>query len=304
MPTVRSYGAWTSPITAAAMTGSSVGLTPVGAYRGRACWLESRSAEKGRVVLVAGNGADMPADLTPADHSVRSRVHEYGGGAAAVDGALLVYVNDADQRLYRIDPDGGPVSLTAPSGDKSPPVRYADMSLRPGRQSRVVVRPGGPARRRGTGQRHRPGRARRQRPGRLRRDRSTTRHDFVACAALQPRRHPFAVVARAGTTRDMPWDGTDAVASHRSPRMAPIGRPERVAGGPDGGGVPAGHGRPTALCIYVSDRSGWWNLYRVAPVRWGGRRRAALSGGGRLRTAVVAVRHAQLRFRLPDGTIG
>ena len=44
-----------------------------------------------------------PVDVSPAGVSVRSRVHEYGGGAATVPDGVLFYVDQADQRWYRVD---------------------------------------------------------------------------------------------------------------------------------------------------------------------------------------------------------
>ncbi|RBJ83819.1 S9 family peptidase [Pseudomonas sp. MWU12-2534b] len=60
--------------------------------------------------------------LTPAGFSARSRVYEYGGGAFCVSGEHLVFVNDADQQLYRQPLAGGaPEALT--QGD----CRYGDL---------------------------------------------------------------------------------------------------------------------------------------------------------------------------------
>ena len=51
-------------------------------------WLESRPAENGRVVIVRSSAEGL-ADHSPEGVSVRSRVHEYGGGAMClVPGAL------------------------------------------------------------------------------------------------------------------------------------------------------------------------------------------------------------------------
>ena len=42
-------------------------------------------------------------ELTPKPYSVRTRVHEYGGGAYVVHGSTVFFSNFADQRLYRQD---------------------------------------------------------------------------------------------------------------------------------------------------------------------------------------------------------
>ncbi|MEZ5670068.1 MAG: hypothetical protein R3F55_22055 [Alphaproteobacteria bacterium] len=212
MPSTRPYGAWASPITAEALTAGSIGLTPVGFHRGRACWLEARPAERGRVVLVAegGDGA-QPAELTPPDHSVRSRVHEYGGGAVATDGARLVYVNLADQRLHSLRPDGAAVPLTDPSGDRDPAVRLRRHGVRAGADAVACVR-----------EDHRAG----GEPanaivlvdlaggagfGRVVAD----GHDFFACPRFSPDGCWLAYLS--WDHPNMPWDGTDLGARRSTP---------------------------------------------------------------------------------------
>ncbi|UVK87978.1 S9 family peptidase [Pseudomonas sp. B21-051] len=59
--------------------------------------------------------------LTPNGFSVRSRVYEYGGGAFCLTPDGVVFVNEADQQLYRQALDGAPDVLT--SGE----CRYGDL---------------------------------------------------------------------------------------------------------------------------------------------------------------------------------
>jgi dipeptidyl aminopeptidase/acylaminoacyl peptidase len=51
--------------------------------------------------------------LTPDGFSVRSRVYEYGGGAFCLTPDGVVFVNEADQQLYRQTLDGAPEVLTS-----------------------------------------------------------------------------------------------------------------------------------------------------------------------------------------------
>ena len=65
--------------------------------------------------------------LTPAGFSVRSRVYEYGGGAFCLTDDGIVFVNEADQQLYRQSLAGEtPVGLT--SGE----CRYGDLQFADG----------------------------------------------------------------------------------------------------------------------------------------------------------------------------
>ena len=65
--------------------------------------------------------------LTPPGFSVRSRVYEYGGGAFCLTDDGIVFVNEADQQLYRQSLTGEPEALT------SNECRYGDLQFADGR---------------------------------------------------------------------------------------------------------------------------------------------------------------------------
>ena len=114
MATVAPYGSWSSPITLALVAdegGVAYGYLSVdgeGLY-----WLESRPTEQGRQALVFLPHGGSAVDVVRVGFNVRTRVHEYGGGAWFRDGGTVYCSNFDDSRLYRIDrPGAEPRSIT------------------------------------------------------------------------------------------------------------------------------------------------------------------------------------------------
>ena len=68
------------------------------------CWLEF-DPEEGCVRLRGRQGGLPSRRLTPENYSVRSRVHEYGGGAYCLTPEGVIFVNEADQGLYQFSFD-------------------------------------------------------------------------------------------------------------------------------------------------------------------------------------------------------
>ena len=78
--------------------------------------------------------------MTPAGTNVRTRVHEYGGGAwCLVEAELVVFVDFADQRLYRQRLGAEPVAIS-PEPAASGALHYADMRPAPDGAGVVCVR--------------------------------------------------------------------------------------------------------------------------------------------------------------------
>ena len=102
MATVAPYGTWTSPISAQTVAAQGLRLGFVALDGDDIYWLEGRPHEGGRNALVRRSADGTIADVTPRDHNVRTRVHEYGGGAYVVSNGVVYYSNFADQRIYRI----------------------------------------------------------------------------------------------------------------------------------------------------------------------------------------------------------
>ncbi len=94
-------------------------------------WLETRTHEAGRVVLMRRDGQGDETCLTPEGFSIRSRVHEYGGKCFVLDDGRVYFSNDGDQRLYvqSLTAGAAPVPLTKEPDTRSCRYMYADLQL-------------------------------------------------------------------------------------------------------------------------------------------------------------------------------
>jgi dipeptidyl aminopeptidase/acylaminoacyl peptidase len=249
MPRIAGYGSWASPITAEAITAGQVRLAEARLDRGCAYWLETRPQDGGRTVLVRRTPAGAKQDLSPAPLNVRSRVHEYGGGAYAVKDGVIVAANFADQRLYRIAAGAAPRPLTPPSAGR---LRYADLEIDLARERVLAIRedhrapgeavtaivavglPGGDA-------------------GRI----LVEGHDFFSSPRLSPDGRQLAWLS--WDHPNMPWDGTRLW----SAEIADDGslRDVRQIAGGDAEAIVQPAWSPAGRLFFASDRSGWWNLY-------------------------------------------
>ncbi|KAK3864476.1 hypothetical protein Pcinc_029842 [Petrolisthes cinctipes] len=123
------YGSWKSPISSHLVTRSGnnkVKEDPqVDPVTGKVVWSESVGTEKGRnAVFYVTPGKSEVMRWTPPGYNVRTRVHEYGGGAFTVYNNTVFFSNAIDDALYKQEgpgPDSQPSRLTPPSKK-----RYAD----------------------------------------------------------------------------------------------------------------------------------------------------------------------------------
>ena len=153
MKTETPYGAWPSPITAKLITQSGVRMGGVSVSdAGVLHWLEGRPQEAGRQVVVrhapdeAGASPRGAVDVTPPETNVRTRVHEYGGGAHLLApssaGGGIIYSDFVSQRLFWTKPGADEPTALTPESDAFPNGRYrfADGHVDARGRGMVVVR--------------------------------------------------------------------------------------------------------------------------------------------------------------------
>ena len=141
VPTVAPYGSWPSPITVDLVASEGgVSFGSLDTSEDGIFWTEGRPQEKGRSVLMFCPHGGEPVDVVPTDFNVRTRVHEYGGGAWFREGGVVFCSSFDDSRLYRIDAPGAKPQPITPESHEPNALRYADGRVFAGGRLIVCVR--------------------------------------------------------------------------------------------------------------------------------------------------------------------
>lgn len=265
---ISPYGSWPSPITAESLTEGTVGLGDPQFDGTDLYWLEADPTDGGRV-SIRRQTADGPRAVTTAPYNVRSRVHEYGGGAYAVAGGQVVFSDFIDNTLHLLTEQAPPRRITA-----DPELRYGALQIHPDRDLLVAVR-----------EDHRDAD---QEPVNTIVARPLSAGPDVVDTVLCAGADFYAAPTLSADGRlawiewdhpNMPWDATRLMVAE----LPALDRPGSAAGTDQAllsGQLIAGGSResvavpqwlPDGSLLFVSDRTDWWNLYRhadgeVAPV--------------------------------------
>ncbi|HTC70615.1 MAG TPA: S9 family peptidase, partial [Acidothermaceae bacterium] len=257
------YGSWPSPISAADVAKGGIRLGFPALVSGPnpgdppdVWWTEGRPAEGGRQVVVSA----ARGDLLPAPWNARTRVHEYGGACWLPLPDGLLFTEWGDQRLYRITDAGDPRPLT-PAPSQPAGLRYADPTMSPDGKEVWCVR----EEYTGTG----PSDVTRAivgvpLDGSAADDAAKVRiivsgSQFLAYPTPSPDGGQLAWIA--WNHPDMPWDSTQLRVGAIEAGTVQSWR--TVLGG-EHESVLEPWWADSAHLFAISDRSGWWNLYRVS----------------------------------------
>ena len=246
------YGSWKSPITSDAIVAGSIRLGELRLDGADIYWSEGRPTEGGRNAVVRWDadreGNERRLDVLPQPFNARTRVHEYGGGAFIVDDGTLYFSNFADQRLYRSSAGQSPEPMTAEA-----PLRYADALVDKQRNRLICIIEDSSD----------PDREPVNAIAAVDLDTGNVStlvggNDFYSSPRLSPNGDRLAWLT--WNHPNMPWDGTELWVADVL-NDGTIANPQRVAGGvTESIGQPLWS--PDGILTFVSDRTGWWNLYR------------------------------------------
>ena len=247
---IAPYGSWKTPITSDMIVAETIQLGQVSFDKQDIYWVEMRPSEGGRSVIVRRTPDGQITDMTPSPLNVRTRVHEYGGGAFMVYDGTLYFSNFADQRVYRQPKDTEPQPVTPEGKD----FRYADGVFDRQRQRLIYVRE----------------------------DHTVSEREAVnTLVSLDPETNDGGEVLVSGNDfyssprispdgrhlawicwnhPNMPWDGTELwVGTFQEDGS--LEDVKKIAGGQTKS-IFQPEWSPDGILYFVSDRTGWWNLYR------------------------------------------
>ena len=249
---VTAYGSWRSPITSELVAFGTIGIGQIALDGADVYWIETRPAEGGRNVIVRRGADGRTSDVTPSPFNARTRVHEYGGGAFAVADGVVYFSNFADQRLYRQDSNTKPWPIT-PRTD----MRYADGVIDRRRGQMICVREDHTV----TGREavnalvgidlHGCGDGK---GGQV----LVSGNDFYSSPRISPDGSRLAWLT--WDHPNMPWDGTELWVGELGGDGS-LGRTKVIAGGACES-IFQPEWSPDGVLYFISDRTGWWNLYR------------------------------------------
>lgn len=250
---VKPYGSWKSPVTSDMIADESVQIEQIVVDGSMIYWSERRAKEAGRSVVLGLTPEGQIKTITPPFidpqkpyYNVRTRVHEYGGGAFTVAGGIVYFSNFMDQQLYRQEFGLEPVRVTSEEQ-----MFYADGVVDDKRKLIFCVRE----------------------------DHSTKGEPVNTLVCLDMTNGSAKVIASgnnfyssprlnhsgtklAWTTWNhphMPWDQTELW-------VATVGKDGSLNGatkiaGVIGESIMQPRWSPDGMLYFISDQNGWWNIY-------------------------------------------
>jgi dienelactone hydrolase len=250
MPTkvTAPYGSWHSPITAQQLASASIRLGQLRCFNEAVFWTERRPNEKGRNAMMVLDEQDGIKEIL-SGFNIRSRVHEYGGGAFTVFDDIMVFTNDDDGGIYCVFPEKKAERINPISDNR----RYTDFVIDKIRRRVICVAEKVNVTASLTENYLISFDLQGMQPGQV----LASGQDFYASPQVSP--DGGRITWLAWNFPNMPWDGCELWLADYDDQ-GNISNAKKIAGG-----MSESIFQPRWLnddkLYFVSDRSGWWNLY-------------------------------------------
>jgi dipeptidyl aminopeptidase/acylaminoacyl peptidase len=248
MVKIAPFGSWSSPITADLVASSSIRIGDLQLHGSKLYWSEMRPSEDGRYVVMEFSDKGIK-NITPNDFNIRTIVHEYGGRAYTIVDDTLYFSNYKDQITYRHKQGELPVKLSRYKdhrhadyfGDKKKNLLVCireDHSVENLEAVNTIVS--------------------------FNLDDGSSRtlvegNDFYSNPRLSPESSLMAFMT--WNHPNMPWDGCELWIAEVE-KDGSIGQMRHVSGGLFESVVQP-EWSPMGNLYFISDKNGWWNLYRL-----------------------------------------
>ncbi len=230
------YGEWPSPVTSEMLVRDAVDFQEIASDGKNLYWTERVPSKKGKLQLCTFNQEDLLPEM-----NLRSRIHEYGGGATHAQDGVLYFVNDYDRGIYRLEAGKNPVRITPESK-----LRFADFSATPDGKTLYAV----------CEEHHEKDVVNKivkvDMQGSV--HEVAKGHDFYSSPRVSPNGKELAYLS--WDHPDMPWDATSLWVEEIK-----TAKPKLIAGGKEESVCYPRWSKKGDL-YFFSDRTGWWNLYR------------------------------------------
>ncbi len=256
-PSISPYGTWKSEISATHVAqvgmGSILPVTELRVHGENIYWIERKPDQGGRQVVVRTDGRMPPETLIPEGFNARTMVHEYGGGSYCAFENVLFFSNFEDQRLYRLISGSDPIAITPDSG-RPRSLRYADSTVSRDGKWIIAVR-----------ERHASQTEVINELVAIPSDGNSEPHvlssgrDFYSSPKISPDGKSMAWLC--WDHPQMPWNGTEIWVGKIGVNFE-LQAPKRVSGGPSTS-IFQPEWDPAGTLHFISDDSGWWDLYKV-----------------------------------------
>lgn len=243
MPVIAApYGSFSSPISAEWIAKGSVHMKHLLVDEEEMYWIEGRPQEKGRDIPVKYS---TRKDLLPAEYSVKTTLHEYGGKCFCVHDGTFYFSNYPEQNLYKCSQEG---SITRITNENS--LRFADFSIHPNGKwlYSVVEDHNNESVKNSIVKIH-------LETGNL--ETIAAGHDFYAAPRISPDGMRIAYIF--WDHPNMPWDKTELWLGDLN--QDGLIESEKKISGLENESILEPSWSPSGMLYFVSDRNGYWNLY-------------------------------------------